>query len=140
MSLLDVIASGLYTGRGDGTESGSFVARLEVQRLPNAGLSFDYEAASYDEGVQHREHALLTAAPDGRLRLHTAHSESPFLTELVETAPGSGRFEQPVPFGPYVLAVVIEAPSPGSLTYAWWWAEAGGTPTEQSRATVSLTM
>lgn len=138
MSLLESITAGLYTGRGDGAESGPFVARIDVRRLPNGGLSLDYEAASYEQGVQHAEHAVLTAAPDGRLRLHTAHSESPFLTELVETSPGSGRFEQPTPFGPYVLAVVIEAPSSSELTYAWWWAEAGGTPTEQSKATVSL--
>ena len=78
---------------------------------------------------------VVGVLPRFMLDLEWAH---PRLTELVETSSGSGRFEQPTPFGPYVLAVVIEAPSSSELTYAWWWAEAGGTPTEQSKATVSL--
>jgi hypothetical protein len=36
------------------------------------------------------------------------------------------------------MEIVIEQPEPGRLTYEWWWAEAGGTPTEQSKADARL--
>jgi hypothetical protein len=36
------------------------------------------------------------------------------------------------------MEVRIDVPSPGELVYAWWWAMPGDTPTEQSRATVTL--
>lgn len=132
-------AIGTYFGNGDGAESGPFVARIAVSALPNGGVAIDYEATSREEGVQHVEHSLLVAGPDGRDRLSVAHSESPFVTELVETAPGSGRFVQREPGGSYVTEIVIEVPEPGRLTYAWWWAEAGGVPTEQSKADVRVT-
>jgi hypothetical protein len=128
---------GCYRGTGDGSESGSFVARIVVSALPNGGVAIDYEASSYEHGLQHAEHTLLVSGPDGRDRLVVAHAESPFLTDMIETAPGSGRFEQPEPFGPYAQAIVIEHPSPGELTYAWWWAEQDAVPTEQSKATVT---
>jgi hypothetical protein len=130
------IAIGRYRGTGDGVESGPFVARIELSALPNGGVAIDYEASSREHGLQHAEHSLLVAGPDGRDRLVIAHAESPFLTDMVETAPGSGRFEQPEPFGPYVMAIVIEQSEPGVLTYAWWWAEPGSEPIEQSKATV----
>ncbi|HWL45600.1 MAG TPA: hypothetical protein VNQ73_21845 [Ilumatobacter sp.] len=86
--------------------------------------------------MQHREHTVVSAAVDGRERLYIAHDESPVVTEMVATEPG--RFEQP-PGGPYTMAVVIDVPEPGRLTYAWWWAAAGEAPVEQSRADVRLT-
>lgn len=132
-------ATGVYFGTGDGPESGPFVARIAVAALPNGGVSIDYEATSREQGVQHREHSLLAPGPDGCDRLFIAHSESPFVTVMSEREPGSGRFEQDDPGGPYTMAVVIGAPNVGELTYAWWWAAAGETPTEQSRATVTLT-
>ena len=61
-----------------------------------------------------------------------AHQESPFVTELVESEAGSGRFVQPEPVGPHVMEVVIARPSATELTYAWWRAEAGRNPSEQS--------
>ena len=129
-------AVGTYFGTGDGAESGPFVARIAASVLPNGGVAIDDEATSREEGVQHVEHSLLVAGPDDHDRLYVAHSESPFVTELVETAPGSGRFAQREPGGPYAMEVVIEVPEPDRLTYAWWWAEAGGIPTEQSKADV----
>lgn len=125
---------GLYVGTGDGPESGPFVSRIEISSLPNGGVAIDYEASSREQGLQHREHTMLVAGPDECDRLYVAHSESPFVTEMVAEQPGSRRFVQPEQFGPYVLSVVIEHPEPDRLTYAWWWAEAGGTPTEQSKA------
>jgi hypothetical protein len=126
--------AGVYYGTGDGVESGPFVSRIGVSRLPNGGVSIDYEATSREHGVQHREHTLLVAGADGRDRLYVAHSESPFVTEMVASSDDSSRFGQPVPFGPYVMEIVIELPEPDHLTYAWWWAEPGGTPVEQSKA------
>ena len=129
---------GVYFGTGDGVESGSFVSRIELSSLPNGGVLISYEATSREQGVQHLEQSMLVAGPEGRDRLYIAHSESPFVTEMVETEPGSGRFEQPTPFGPYVMAVVIEIPEPGRLTYAWWWGADGTDPVEQSKADARL--
>ena len=139
MALSDVLADrpGRYVGTGDGIESGSFVSRIEIGRLPNGGALIEYEATSVEHGLQHYEHTMLVAGPDGRDRLFVAHSESPFVTEMVETEPGSGRFEQPEPFGPYVMSIVIDVPEPDRVTYAWWWAADGEAPVEQSRADAS---
>jgi hypothetical protein len=136
MSLAQQLAQfpGVYFGTGDGVESGPFLSRLEVSKLPNGGVSIDYEATSREQGVQHREHTLLVAGVDGRDRLYVAHSESPFVTEMAATAADSSRFQQSVPSGPYVMEIVIALPEPGRVTYAWWWAEAGGKPVEQSKA------
>ena len=69
--------------------------------------------------------------------LYIAQSESAYVTTLVETAPGSGRFEEDESTGDYALAVVIEIPEHGRLSYAWWWGESG-LIAEQSRADVAL--
>jgi hypothetical protein len=136
MSLSEKLTAGVgaYFGDGDGLESGPFVSRLAISLLPHAGVAIDYEATSIEEGVQHIEHTLLVPGPDQRDRLYVAHSESPFVTILVETAPESGRFEQPVANGPFAMAIVIDLPEPGRITYAWWWAMAGEQPIEQSKA------
>lgn len=131
-------ATGTYFGTGDGVESGPFVSRIAVSALPNGGVAIDYEATSREQGVQHLEHSLLVPGPNGHDQLFIAHSESPFVTVMAESAPGSGRFEQVAQVGPYTMAVVIEMPSEDVLTYAWWWSMAGETPTEQSKASVSL--
>ncbi len=125
---------GTYFGTGDGIESGPFVSRIQVGCLPNGGVSIDYEATSIEQGVQHLEHSLLVAGPDGRDRLFVAHSESPFVTEMVEVEPDSGRFVQREPFGPFAMEIVIEVPEPGRITYAWWWGANGDAPVEQSKA------
>jgi hypothetical protein len=115
-------ATGTYIGSGDGVESGPFVSRIVVARLPNGGVSIDYEASSREQGLQHVEHSLLTQGPDQRDQLFIAHSESSSVTAMIETAPGSGRFEPPELVGPYDMAVVIDisgygvARFPGSAT------------------------
>ena len=140
MSLSSDLAArpGVYFGTGDGMESGPFVARIEVRRLPNGGALVDYEATSREQGVQHREQTMLVAGPDGRDRLYVAHSESPFVTVMIETGAGSGRFVQPEPFGPYEMEIVIEQPESDRITYAWWWGADGDAPVEQSKADVRL--
>ena len=130
-------ALGTYFGTGDGDESGPFLARIAVSALPNGGVALDYEATSHEFGLQHREHTMLIAGPEGRDMLYIAQSESAYVTTLVETAPGSGRFEENESTGEYALAVVIEVPEPGRLSYAWWWGESG-LIAEQSRADVAL--
>jgi hypothetical protein len=141
MSLVETLAehSGIYHGTGDGPESGPFVCRIDIGRLPNGGVTIDYETTSREQGVQHREHTMLVAGPDGRDRLYVAHTESPFVTEMVAADPGASRFVQLHPFGPYAMEIVIDVPEPERITYAWWWAPTGGTPTEQSKADVSRT-
>ena len=140
MSLVATLAAapGVYFGAGDGPESGPFVSRIEVGKLPNGGVSIDYEAASREQGVQHLEHSLLAAGPDGLGRLYIAHSEAPFVTEMVATESDSTRFVQSTPGGPFVMEVVIQVPAPGRITYAWWWATPGQVPTEQSKADARL--
>lgn len=136
MSLATALAEspGVYFGTGDGPESGPFVSRIEVSPLPNGGVCIDYEATSREQGVQHRERSLLSAGPDDRDRLFVAHSEAPFVTEMIAAEAGSNRFVQRELAGPFVMEIVIEQPEPGRLTYAWWWAQPGETPTEQSKA------
>ena len=105
-----------------------------VAPLPNGGVCIDYEATSREQGVQHRERSLLSVGPDDRDRLFVAHSEAPFVTEMIASEEGSGRFVQREMVGPFVMEIVIEQPEPDHLTYAWWWAASGGIPTEQSKA------
>lgn len=140
MSLAATLAEmpGVYFGTGDGPESGPFLSRIEVSLLPNGGICIDYEATSREQGVQHRERSLLCVGADDRDRLFVAHSEAPFVTEMIATERGSNTFEQREPEGPFVMEIVIERPEPGHLTYAWWWAATGGTPREQSKADVRL--
>ena len=136
MSVAELLAAspGLYVGPGGGLESGPFVARITVTSLPNGGVALDYDAASRDQGVLHREHSVLSPGPDGCDRLYVAHSESPFVTEMVASEPGSSRFVQPTPFGPFTMEIVIHVPEPDHITYAWWWAPDGDSPIEQSKA------
>lgn len=79
MTLASTLATyiGTYFGTGDGIESGAFLSRIEIGRLPNGGVVIDYEATSSELGVQHEAHSLPVAGPDGRDRLFIAHSESP---------------------------------------------------------------
>jgi len=140
MSLSQALRSsaGVYYGTGDGPESGPFVSRIAVALLPNGGVSIDYEATSREQGVQHQEHSLLVAGPDGHDQLYVAHGESPFVTVMAAVEPGSSRFTQPEPFGPHAMEIVIELPEPGRITYAWWWAAAGQPLVEQSKADARL--
>lgn len=131
-------APGTYFGTGDGPESGPFLSRLVVAGLPNGGVSIDYEATSRGQGLQHAEHSLLAPGADGRHRLYIAHSESPFITEMIESGREQGRFVNAESTGPVAIEVVITVPAPGRITYSWWWANAGDTPTEQSRAVASI--
>lgn len=138
MVLSHDLAVGTYFGTGDGPESGPFVARLAVSSLPNGGRLIEYEATSREQGVQHVEQTMLVAGHDGRDRLFVAHSESPFVTTMVETTAGSGRFEQEEAQGPYAMSIVIETLDSGRFTYAWWWAAHGDDLVEQSKADVQM--
>ena len=136
MTLSTELAVGEYFGVGDGDESGQFLAKIVVSRLPNGGTLVEYDATSRDEGVLHREQTMLVAGPDGLDRLYIAHSESPFVTEMIEVGSGSGYFAQPVLSGPYEMEIRIETPEVNRITYAWWWGADGQPPVEQSKADV----
>src|SRR5438094_684543 len=78
-------APGLYRGRGDGLESGPFVARIVVASLVRGRVvTIDYEAFSDGRGLQHVEHSLLTLGEGGGLELHVTCSELPGVVRFVE--------------------------------------------------------
>lgn len=119
-------APGVYWGAGSGPESGDFIGRIEVRPILG-GVTIDYEAWSEREGLQHREHALLTDSGP-TLRLHVLTSEM-----------GLGlMFEEESKAGNFVLRngpdmrVVIEHDE-DTLSYAWCWAPESEQVREQSR-------
>ena len=80
------LAPGVYRGRGDGLESGPFVARIKVTSVVRGNaITLDYEAVSDSKGLQHVEHTILTASEAGRLELHVTCLELPGVTRFVET-------------------------------------------------------
>jgi hypothetical protein len=129
-------APGVYRGRGDGMESGPFVARIKVSSVVRGrAVTLDYEAVSDSKGLQHVEHTVLTAGEGGRLELHVACLELPGVVRFVETKPGEfSNYEGPLP-----ARIVVTAPHTGLLTYGWWWARDESEPREQSRAEVRRT-
>ena len=137
MSLTELTA-GRYAGRGDGMESGPFAATIDVTALPGGSVAVDYAAVTDAAAELHREHTVVSAGFDGRDRLFVAHAEPPYVTVMIETEPGSGRFEMPEPFGPYDMVIVAGRPSDAGLSWAWHWAPTGGEPVEQSCARVEL--
>ena len=138
MIRLSQVSPGRYTGPGDGIESGPFEAAIEVSALPGGAISIDYVAVSPADGELHREHTVCCQGFDGRDMLFIAHTESPFVTTMVETSAGSGRFVQPEPAGPYTLSIVAQTPDDGRIRYAWWWGATGEEPVERSCADVRI--
>ena len=126
-----VASPGVYRGRGDGLESGPFVARIKVTSVVRGNaVTIDYEAVSDSKGLQHVEHTVLTAGEAGRLELHVACLELPGVTRFVETKPGEfNAYEGPMP-----ARIIVTCPRDGVLTYGWWWSRNDGAPREQSRA------
>jgi hypothetical protein len=129
-------APGMYRGRGDGPESGPFVARIEVATvLRGRAVTMDYEAFSDRNGLQHVEHTVLATGEGGRLELHVACLELPGVVRFVETSPGTfAAYDGPVP-----ARIVVKMPGNGQLHYSWWYARDESEPSEQSRAEVRLT-
>jgi hypothetical protein len=129
-------APGLYRGRGDGLESGPFVARISVKSVVRGNaVTIDYEAFSDTKGLQHVEHTVLAAGEAGRLELHVACLELPGVTRFVETSPGEfNSYDGPMP-----ARIIVTSPRDGVLTYGWWWSRDEADPREQSRAEVRRT-
>ena len=129
-------APGVYRGRGDGAESGPFLARIVVAPVVSArGVVIDYEATSDRRGLQHVEHSVLTIGEDGRPALHVLCSEMPGVVRFAESKPGVFTAYD----GALTARIVITVPHPGHLTYSWWWSRDEGEPKEQSRAEVRRT-
>jgi len=133
-SLLE--APGLYRGRGDGAETGPFLARVHLTPVVSArGVVIDYEATSDARGLQHVEHSVLTVGEGGGQALHVLSGEMPGVVRFRETKPGvftaydSGMHAR----------IVIAVPAPGRLSYSWWWSRDEGDPREQFRAEVRRT-
>jgi hypothetical protein len=124
---------GLYRGRGDGPESGPFLARIDVSPVVGRrGVTIDYEAVSDRRGLQHTEHSVLTGGEDGRLSLHVLCSDLPGVIRFSETGPGVFTAYD----GPLQARIVIGVPAPGHLSYSWWWSRDESPPQEQHRAEV----
>ncbi len=129
-------APGLYRGRGDGMESGPFIARIDVTTVVRGrAVVLDYEAVTDTNGLQHVEHTVLTTGESGRLELHVACVELPGVVRFVEARPGVfSSYDGPMP-----ARILVTVPAEGVLTYGWWWARDEAEPREQSRAEVRRT-
>jgi hypothetical protein len=124
---------GIYRGRGDGPESGPFVARISVTPVVRGrAVAIDYEATNDRNGLQHVEHTVLATGEHGRLELHVACLELPGVVRFAESRAGEFAAYD----GPFPARIVIAMPGPETLTYAWWWSRDESEPREQSRATV----
>jgi hypothetical protein len=129
-------APGLYRGRGDGLESGPFMARIQVTPVVRGrAVVLDYEAFSDAKGLQHVEHTILTTGESGRLELHVACAELPGVVRFLESRPGVfATYDGPMP-----ARILVTVPADGVLTYGWWWSRDDAEPREQSRAEVRRT-
>jgi hypothetical protein len=127
---------GLYRGRGDGMESGPFIARIQVTPIVRGrAVVLDYEAYTDSQGLQHVEHTVLTAGEGGRLELHVACLELPGVVRFLEVRPGVfSAYDGPMP-----ARILVTVPTDGTLTYGWWWSRDEDEPREQSRAEVRRT-
>lgn len=124
-------APGLYRGRGDGPESGPFLARMVVgSAVGRRVITLDYEATNDRNGLQHVEHTLLVMGESGRLELHVASLELPGVVRFTEHEPGLFTAYE----GPLVARIMLALPEPGAITYAWWWSRGESEPHEQFRA------
>jgi hypothetical protein len=129
-------ATGVYRGRGDGPESGPFVARMAVSpAVAGRAVTLDYEATNDRDGLRHVEHTVLVLGGSGRLELHVASLELPGMVCFGQTGPDQFTAYE----GPLVARIVLTLPRPGEISYAWWWSRDETEPREQSRADLRLT-
>lgn len=129
-------AQGVYRGRGDGAETGPFLARIEVRAVVGGrGVVIDYEASNDRDGVQHAEHSVLSEDENGRLALHVLCSELPGVTRFSQNQPGTFTAYD----GSLQARIVVKIPVVDALSYAWWWSRDGDALHEQSRADVHRT-
>ncbi len=122
--------TGLHIGttRDTREDAAPQAARIMVTPLPGrSGVTFDYEGLNLlmnpARPFGHSEHAMLARTSNG-LTLYSAHIHAPMLTELRQKAPG--EFEAVEGASPFPLAIGIEVPSDGRLTYTWSFGEPGG--------------
>ncbi|AVT38938.1 hypothetical protein [Plantactinospora sp. BB1] len=124
-------ATGVYRGRGDGPESGPFMARMVVgTALDGRAAILDYEATTDSDGLRHVEHSVLVLGAGGRLELHVASLELPGMVRFTQRSPGQFTAYE----GPLVARIVLTTPRPEAISYAWWWSRDEREPREQSRA------
>lgn len=126
-----MLATGLYRGRGDGPESGPFIARMAIgTAVAGRVVTIDFEATNDRNGLQHVEHTLLVMSESGRLELHVASLELPGVVRFTQHEPGQFTAYE----GPLVARIVLAIPQPGAISYAWWWSRGESEPREQFRA------
>lgn len=128
--------TGVYRGRGDGPESGPFLARMVVTAaLDGRAVILDYEATNDRDGLRHVEHSILLPGGDGRLELHVASLELPGVVRFTQQEPGRFTTYE----GPLLARIVLDLPRPGQLGYGWWWSRDERPPREQYRADLHRT-
>lgn len=125
---------GLYRGLVTGLESGECSARIEVRRAPGGCLTVDYEAASEREGLQHREHTVVT--PDA---LFVAFEEAAGVSVFERDRNSDLSFVCAAPGRPVLGIRAAFNSADDSLAWAWHWSEDGADPREMSRALCRLT-
>jgi len=122
MNVLDAVP-GIYRGTVEGIESGHCTARIDVRAAPGGCRTIDYEAVSDEHGLQHVEHALVSADA-----LHVAFGEAAGVTVFALVAPGV--YETAGEPRMRIHAAFDD----GELSWAWHWGSAGQQPIERSRA------
>jgi len=133
-TLLD--AQGTYRGRGDGPETGPFLARIDVRAvIDGRGVAVDVEATSDQHGLHHGEHTVLTTDENGRLALHVLCTEMPGVVRFTEGKPGVFTSYD----GPLQARIVVTTPADDQLVWAWWWTRNDSPLAEQFRAEVTRT-
>jgi hypothetical protein len=129
-------SAGVYRGRGDGPESGPFLARMVVTpALAGRAAILDYETTTDRDGLRHVEHSVLLLGADGRLELHVASLDLPGMVRFTQQTPGQFTAYE----GPLLARIVLTLPRPGLLSYAWWWSRDDREPREQYRADLRRT-
>ncbi len=129
-------APGIYRGRGDGAESGPFLARTVLTPVVSGrGVAIDFEATSDGRGLQHVEHSVLTVGEGGRPALHVLCTELPGIVCFAESRPGVFTAYD----GGLTARIVVRIPQADHLVYSWWWSRDEGEPKEQFRAEMRRT-
>ena len=131
-------AAGRYEGTGDGAESGSFAATIEIRPLLDGlGVEIDYEAT--DDGGQrlHAERTVLAFdSIGGEPTLYVLCEELRGMAQLSQVA--ANRFGNGAGEDGFDLEIEIGLDD-DELTYVWSWGPPHEPTVERSRAVLRRT-
>mgnify|MGYP006347301755 CR=1 FL=1 len=131
-----IAAAGRYDGTGDGSESGSVYATIEiVALLDGMGATIDYIATAPDGSELHREHTMLAFDMwSGEATLYVLCAELNGIGQLVQASGSTFTNGQGTEGFELQIEIVID----DQLEYIWSWGQPGEPLVEQSRATFPL--